>query len=311
MPNTVVVHEWIAAYGGSENVAETMAGLLDADVYCLWLEDRSRFSSFRVGESPLGRSRLLRGRKALALPLMPRVWRQTDLSAYDRIVVSSHAFAHQVGTAPGSIGSDVYVYVHTPARYLWAGDLDHRGGNPLVRAAAVPLRRLDRARVPRQASFAANSDFVRRRVRDAWGVDSRVLHPPVEVAQIQAGGPWRDRVEGPEAAALAGLPDVFVLGASRLVRYKRLDAVIRSGVELGLPVVLAGSGPDESRLRRLATEASVPVTFVDATLYTDAACALRGSKPLRLPGDRGLRDHARRSDGSGHSRARQHRGRCS
>ena len=45
--------------------------------------------------------------------------------------------------------------------------------------------------------------------------------------------------------------------------YKRLDTVIAVGAELGLPVVLAGSGPEESRLRALAAQATVPVTFVN------------------------------------------------
>ena len=48
--------------------------------------------------------------------------------------------------------------------------------------------------------------------------------------------------------------------------------MIRTAVELDLPCVLAGSGPDEPRLRALAAEASVPVTFVpkpsDRLLYS-------------------------------------------
>ena len=263
MPSTVVVHEWIAAHGGSENVAEAMADVLDADVYCLWREDPSRFSSRSVQESPLARSQFLSRHKALSLPLMPWVWRHTDLSAYERIVVSTHAFAHQVGSAPGSRHADVFVYVHTPARYLWAADLDRRGRNPLAKAAAAPLRRLDWARVPRQASFASNSAFVQRRVAETWGVDSKVIHPPVDVAGIQAGGPWRDRLTGGDATTLDQLPEQYVLGASRFVSYKRLDTVIAVGTELELPVVLAGSGPEESRLRALAAQATVPVMFVN------------------------------------------------
>ncbi|MFH5878533.1 glycosyltransferase [Arthrobacter sp. NA-172] len=58
------------------------------------------------------------------------------------------------------------------------------------------------------------------------------------------------------------MPSEFILGASRFVSYKRLDVVIKAGELSGIPVVLAGGGPDESRLRAIAAVANVPVTFV-------------------------------------------------
>ena len=53
-----------------------------------------------------------------------------------------------------------------------------------------------------------------------------------------------------------------MLGASRFIPYKRLDTVIRTGELLGLPVVLAGKGPELDRLKALADAASVPVHIV-------------------------------------------------
>jgi glycosyltransferase involved in cell wall biosynthesis len=67
------------------------------------------------------------------------------------------------------------------------------------------------------------------------------------------------------------LPEQFILGASRLVPYKGLDKVIRIGELVGLPVVIAGGGPEESHLRALAAAATVPVELVispsDALLH--------------------------------------------
>jgi glycosyltransferase involved in cell wall biosynthesis len=65
-----------------------------------------------------------------------------------------------------------------------------------------------------------------------------------------------------DADILAGLPTEYVLGASRFVRYKRLDLVIEAGEAVGLPVVLAGSGPEEGLLRERAATARTPVHFV-------------------------------------------------
>ncbi len=71
----------------------------------------------------------LRRHKALALPFMPITWRLPRQTSHDWTLVSSHAFAHHVrveGDGPK------YVYVHTPARYLWAPELDQRGDNLAV-----------------------------------------------------------------------------------------------------------------------------------------------------------------------------------
>ena len=41
------------------------------------------------------------------------------------------------------------------------------------------------------------------------------------------------------------------MGASRWIPYKRLDLVIEVGARLDMPVVIAGSGPEEAKLREL------------------------------------------------------------
>ena len=54
--------------------------------------------------------------------------------------------------------------------------------------------------------------------------------------------------------------------------YKNLTRVIEAGEAVGLPVVLAGSGPEEPVLREVAARASTDVTFVpgpsDAMLFS-------------------------------------------
>lgn len=262
MKRNAVVQEWISSHGGSENVAEVIAGALDADVFTLWRDDPHRFDEYTVYESALARHPYLRSHKALALPLMPHAWARMDFTGYQRIVISSHLFAHHVGSSRSTRGAELFVYAHTPARYLWSPEHDHRGQAGWVRAAAAPLRVLDRKRVPRRAHFATNSNFVRKRLSSTWGVDATVIYPPVEVAAIQSGMPWADQLSSEELSVFERLPKEFVLSASRFVTYKRLDAAIDLGEDLGLEVVLAGSGPDEGRLVARASDAAVPVHFV-------------------------------------------------
>jgi glycosyltransferase involved in cell wall biosynthesis len=260
----LIVHEWVSRSGGSERVLDTFSTMFpDADIVCLWNDAPGRFAAGRIRESALARTPL-RGRKALALAAMPLVWRHLSDDGYDWVLSSSHAFSHQVSAGSTLPESRHFSYVHTPARYLWAPQLDGRGRSGLSRLAAAPLRAIDRTRARSHVNVAANSAFIRDRIRSAWGVDSRVIHPPVEVEELQAGGDWTSGLTDAETVLLDALPTVFLLGASRFIPYKRLDVVIRAGEATGMPVVLAGSGPERARLQRQAAGSSATVTFVDS-----------------------------------------------
>lgn len=257
----VLVHEWLTQAGGSENVFHSLGNIYpSAELVCMWNDNPDRFPRDRTHESWLARTPL-RGRKALALPLMPLVWRTLPNGPYDWAILSTHAFAHHARFAK-SKDAERFVYVHSPARYLWTPDVDARGANPLIRAAAAILRPVDKRRAHEGATFAANSSYVQTRITDTWGVDSTVIHPPVAVEAIRAVEDWGTEVTDAEARILECLPDQFVLGASRFIPYKRLDLVIEAGEQADLPVVLAGAGDLEEPLRAQAATASVSVTFV-------------------------------------------------
>ncbi|MEY2848451.1 MAG: hypothetical protein RI885_1116 [Actinomycetota bacterium] len=260
----VLIHEWIAKAGGSENVLEAMSRVYpDADILCLWNDSVGRFDGRSVRESWLAKTPLRRS-KALALPFMPAVWRGLRNRDYDWALISSHLFAHHARFRAEPAGFKRFVYVHTPARYIWSPELDRRGDSPAVRAVSSGLKPLDRRRASEGAVFAANSRFVRDRIAAAWESDARVINPPVEVESIQSVADWRERLSAEELATLEALPEAFILGASRFIPYKRLDLVIRTGELADLPVVLAGAGPEAESLAARAERASVPVHFVDA-----------------------------------------------
>ena len=260
----LLVHEWIELSGGAEKVLGAMASAFpDADIQCLWNDDGGAFESRNVYETWFA-STALRRAKALALPLMVPTWRTLRSHRhYEWMLISSHLFAHHARLRRQP---DVpkLAYVHTPARYIWVPEIDDRGQSMPVRMAAPALRRLDRNRASELTSVAANSQYIRERIQRSWEVDARVIYPPVEVSRITAVDDWPSQVSDVERATLDALPAEFLFGASRLVAYKRLDAVIQMGSTLGMPVVVAGSGPDEERLRALAAASRVPVTFVGA-----------------------------------------------
>ncbi|SFR94567.1 Glycosyltransferase involved in cell wall bisynthesis [Microbacterium sp. cf046] len=254
----LIIHEWVERWGGAERVLQAMADAFpDADVRVLWSDAPELFDR-TVTESWLARTPL-RHHKALALPAMLPTWRLPLGSDPDWVLVSSHLFAHHVRTPKAT---KKFVYTHTPARYIWEPDRDRRGRNPFVRAASAALKPIDRHRSAEATSIAVNSSFTGERVRNAWHQPSRVIYPPVDTELLTAIDDWRTPLVDSEQRLLDSLKRPYLFGASRFVTYKRLHKVIEAGVATGLPVVIAGAGPSEARLRSLAVELGADVTFV-------------------------------------------------
>lgn len=253
----ILVHEWLARYGGSENVFEVLSNTFpDAERFCLWNDSEGRFEG--VHETVLARTPLRRS-KAAALPLMPSVWRHLPERDAEWVLASSHLFAHHARFGGPARHAPKLVYAHTPARYVWTPELDGRGDGLAARAASMWLKPIDRKRAAEPVAIAANSAFIAQRIADAWEREATVIHPPVDVSALAAPG---DELAPADRATLAALPPEFLLGVSRFVLYKRLDRVIEAGAAAGLPVVLAGGGPDERRLRTMAAELGAWVVFV-------------------------------------------------
>jgi glycosyltransferase involved in cell wall biosynthesis len=249
-----LAHEWLHARAGSEKVFEALVSIFpDADLYALTntLGDALATQGRPVSTTFLARTPVLRDRRDLALPLMPLAWRTATRRRYDLVVTSSHACAK--GFRPGREALHL-CYCYTPMRYVWDPHDQRRGTHRLAglgpRAA---LRRWDRRSVRWVDSFAAISTAVRERIERYYGRSSRVIHPPVDI---------RFYTPAPETGPADRLPaGPFVLGCSRFIPYKRLDLAILAAADVGIPVVIAGSGPEEAALRKVAAQARVPVTF--------------------------------------------------
>lgn len=243
--SVAVVHEWFGATGGSENVFRQIAAQVPhAERFVLWQDRDADEPGLR--ESWLARTGL-RHAKAAALPLMPLVWRTLTREQFDVVISSSHAFAHTVRLAAGP--TRYLSYVHSPARYVWSPAFDGRGANPLL---ALPRKVLQTAdvRLSRHVhSYAANSQEVRARIQRYWRRDATVINPPVDVDFFSAA-PVADRSQSRD----------YLLGVGRWIPYKNFDLVVAIAEAAGMPLVIAGSGPEENNLRRAAARAGVPVS---------------------------------------------------
>ena len=181
-------------------------------------------------------------------PLMPLAIEQLDLSEYDAVVSSSHAFAKGVLTR----GDQVHIsYVHTPIRYAW--DMQHeylrqagleRGlRSTVVRLMLHYIRNWDRSTADRVDVFVCNSQHIARRIWRAYRRHATVIYPPVDVDRFQCG---HDR-------------DDFYLAASRFVPYKRMATIAEAFARLpNRRLIMIGDGPE---FRRVAKQAAPTCSF--------------------------------------------------
>jgi glycosyltransferase involved in cell wall biosynthesis len=245
--SVAIVHEWFGATGGSEQVFLSIGDTFpQARRFVLW-QDPDAEPPVPLQQSWLGRTPLRRS-KALALPLMPVTWRTLTRRHFDLVISSSHAFAHTVRL--GGADTVHLSYIHSPARYLWSPAFDGRGANPLLSVPRRALQAVDKRMSRHVNSYAANSQEVRGRIQRYWQRDAWVIHPPVDVEYF-AAAPKEQREQ----------PRDYLLGIGRWIAYKNFDLIIEIAAAARLPLIVAGSGPEEARLRKLAEKMPNQVTF--------------------------------------------------
>lgn len=248
MTRTAVVHDWLPVFSGAEQVlTEMLTTLGPADLYTLFdlltPDDRARLGPVRITQSYLAKLPGLKRYYRWTFPLGPGAIESFDLSGYDLVVSSSAAFAKGVIVHPHQ---KHLAYVHTPIRYAWDQTFEYIAATPLTAFPTGPIlnRALHRLRIwdARTAHgpdlMVANSNVVKRRIEQIYGRKSLVVHPPVRLSNFPV---CKDK-------------DDYFLVASRLVPYKRIDLVVKAFAEMPhLRLVIAGDGPQMSRLRALAT----------------------------------------------------------
>ncbi|WP_326553434.1 glycosyltransferase [Micromonospora sp. NBC_01813] len=245
--SVALVHEWFGATGGSEQVFRHIADVVPhARRFVLWKDPG--VTEVGLQESWLARTPL-RHSKTIALPVMPLVWRTLSREHFDVVLSSSHAFAHTVRL--GQPGHTRHLsYIHSPARYVWSPDFDGRGSGPLLAMPRRALQTVD-VRLSRHVdSYAANSREVQARIRRFWDRDSIVIHPPVDVEYFVAA-PSSDTVQSRD----------YLLGIGRWIPYKNFDLIISIAAAARMPLIIAGSGPEEDNLRKHADRIGAEVTF--------------------------------------------------
>ncbi len=239
-----LVHDWLNQMGGAEDVLEQLVRYYpDAPVYTsMYAPDLMppAYRAWDVHTTWMDRLPGIHEHHQRYLPLYPLAWRGVDLAGYDVVLSNKSGFCHGVHTGPDTLH---ICYCLAPTRYIWSLEsyLDRERLGTSVRVAAQIVARLfrqwDYAAAQRVDQFIAISAEIQQRIRQYYHRESTIIYPPAEVAERFAPSP----VTG----------DYFLI-VSRLIPYKRIDLAVQACTQLGLPLLVGGTGRDRERLETLA-----------------------------------------------------------
>jgi glycosyltransferase involved in cell wall biosynthesis len=272
-PRVAVVHDWLTIPGGSEQVvlellemfpqAELFTSVYDPAPWPTEITERTVHTSFlnRIPGAVRHYPKLL--------PLMERAFRSFDLSGFDLVLSSSHAFAKNVRAPRGVLH---VCYCHTPMRYAWEesfmeGEEIGRATRLLLPPLLAWLRRQDLAGANGPDVFVANSRHVADRIERFYGRAAEIVNPPVDVDQF---------------LGLPRAPGSFYVSFGRVVPYKRVDLSVGACARLGRALEVAGDGRALDAVRAGAGERT---RFLGRASVTERNRLLEGARALLFPGE--------------------------
>jgi glycosyltransferase involved in cell wall biosynthesis len=273
-----LVHDYLTQYGGAERVLEVLHSMYpEAPVFTSLFapgELPAEFSDWDIRTSILsGVPGAKRDHRlwTLLYPLMFRkIGKELGEDQFDVVIADSSAWSH---LAQPPDGTPVICYCHSPARFLYEDD-DYlqavRYPRPVRMVTDTVFRALranDQRAARRVTRFVANSEEVRRRIRQTWDKDAVVIHPPVDVERFRP--------------ATSVEPEDWYLVVSRLVPHKWIDLAVRASTAANVPLKVIGAGRAEASLRGMA---GPTVEFLGELSDEEVVSHMQRCKALILPG---------------------------
>lgn len=246
--NLAMVVDALVVMGGAERVLEAAVEVFpQAPIYSLVYIPEvfkdTALASCAVHTSFIDRLPLAHRNYRNYLLLLPYAVEQFDLREYDILLSLSYAVAHGILTRPEQLHIS---YTHTPMRHAWhqhfqfLEDAGLKSGlrSFLARSILHYFRLWDFGACARVDHFLAASRWVSRGIQRAYRREAEILYPPVDVHLIQPSLEKRD----------------FFITIARQETHKKVPLVVEAFSELGLPLVVIGTGGEEQRISRAAGE---------------------------------------------------------
>jgi glycosyltransferase involved in cell wall biosynthesis len=291
LPRVLVLHNRYRSQGGEERAAAEQAALLRERGHSVELLERQ---SAKL-TSPSGRLRA--GAAMLRGGLAPGEIEEA-VRAINADIVHAHNTIPLLGpralAAARGAGARVVMHLHN-YRLVCAIGIAYREGAPCTRCQGRntwPGARLRcRGNAPEALTYAAGIALHQPRVLEA--ADRLVLTSEGServLAELGLTLGEHDVIPNvlPDSAFAEGSAadsGQYALYAGRLAEEKGVDTAIEAATRAGVPLAIAGEGPDEPRLRRLVAEVGSDVRFLgqldEASLAAARASAAVAIVPSR------------------------------
>jgi glycosyltransferase involved in cell wall biosynthesis len=236
----LLVHDYLLVMRGAERTFEAMTECFPAAELAALLYDpvatQGRFRGRRIRTSFLQPVAAKQGRHRRFLPLLPLAAEWLPVDRARLVISSSSAFAHGVRPAPDAVH---VCYCHSPFRYVWherdrAELVLPAMARPGLHAVLTAIRRWDQNAARRVTTFVANSELTRRRIKEFYGRDALVVHPPVDV----------------ERFTVEPDPQDYFLTVGEVTRHKNTEIALAAAERAGVKLKVVGDGPDLPRVQR-------------------------------------------------------------
>jgi glycosyltransferase involved in cell wall biosynthesis len=251
----VLAQDWITDNGGGESCLRGFLDLYPESpiLTTIWNEKKvTQFNDTDIHTSFLNHYPFAKTKWRLLAPFMPRAVESLRVPSCDVLISNCYTVIKGLITKPDTLH---ICYCHTPTRSLWLPEIDERPyeGNFIKRIIASKmahdLRLWDFLAAKRPDIFVANSENGKKRIKKFYRRDATVIYPPVDVNKFKVV----DRTE---------VGDYFLF-VSRLIPYKKADLVVEAFNQLGLPLKIAGDGPERKKLKDLAKKNIEILGYVD------------------------------------------------
>jgi glycosyltransferase involved in cell wall biosynthesis len=287
--NVLLLHNRYREPGGEERSLGAIRTLLEARGHPVAVLERTSASLGGVG------GRLRAGTAMLAGGIDPDEV-ASAVRRHRADVVHAHNVNPLIGfrglRAARRQGARVVMHVHN-YRLVCAIANQYRDGAVCTRCRGrntwPGIRLRCRGNVPEAVAYGAGLALHQRRLLEA--VDGFIVPSAFTRDRLgEVGLALRDATVLPNfipdtefaPAAPEGQPR-HALYAGRLVEEKGVETAIAAAAAAGVPLAVAGSGPEESRLRALASESAAPVRFLGRLGPAELADARRAAAFCVVP----------------------------
>ncbi len=251
-PKIAIVYDRINKIGGAEKVLQSLHQIWpQAPLYTMVYHPKTArwAKNYQVKTSFVNHLPFTRKNHEWFAWLAPIAFESFDFSDFDIVISVTSAEAKGIITPPSTLHIS---YLLTPTRYLWSHTQIYQTGNYITNKNIITkkitplifshLRKWDQIAAHRPDHLVAISDTVAQRTKKYYHRQtSGTIYPPVNPISKKTDQTLR-------------LPRKYFLLVSRLVPYKRIDIAIQAFNQLGLKLIIVGSGDQAKYLKSISKQ---------------------------------------------------------